>query len=244
MRRCPTFIERRVSDTVYEFKAIAATAAAGSSSDGMAPTTTTTSTTATATVITTTTTSSPRRSDDSGASRVVGRTFVCCVVGTALAVLVALLVLLVQQEWMVYPLGAVAAVGVASAAWSAVSQVTEESVLIIRDFGIQLQAKYVSGAEETTFLDKDRISGVIIHEYIRGASVRYGLAFLMRGDDAGGADHTEHQSACHAPQMPLSFGHVYPGLDNLTRVYRACAEMIHSSSAAAGSSHTGSLWEY
>ena len=235
--RCPTFVERRVSDTVYEFKAVAS----GSSSSTTATTATTTTTSTTATVVTTTTSHRRRvnNSSISSTSRVVGRVFLLCTGGAALLLLMLLLLLL--REWLVYQLCAAVAVGLALVAWLVLSQVTEESVLIIRDFGIQLQAKYVTGAEETTFLDKDRIAGVIIHEYIRGASVRYGLAFLMRGDDTdvqGGAD-----PPAHAPQMPLSFGHVYPGLDNLTRVYRACAEMIHSSSAAAGAG-SGSLWEY
>lgn len=114
------------------------------------------------------------------------------------------------------------------------TQVTEESVLIIRDFGIQLQAKYVTGAEETKFLDKDKISGVIIHEYIRGSSVRYGLAFLVRGGEDGHADLRQQQSS-----LSLSFGHLYPGLENLTKVYRACAEMIQTSanSGTAGSAN-------
>lgn len=33
--------------------------------------------------------------------------------------------------------------------WSFISQVTEESVLIIKDFGIQLRILYRSGSEET-----------------------------------------------------------------------------------------------
>ena len=83
------------------------------------------------------------------------------------------------------------------------------------------------------FLDKDKISGVIIHEYIRGSSVHYGLAFLMRGVDTCDTAVGDHDS--HIPQQPrlsMSFGHVYPGLDNLVKVYRACAEMVHSSSTA------------
>jgi hypothetical protein len=53
----------------------------------------------------------------------------------------------------------------------------------------------------------------------------------MRGgetlDAVGGHDSS------HIPQQPrlsLSFDRVYPGLDNLVKVYRACAEMVQSSS--------------
>ena len=59
------------------------------------------------------------------------------------------------------------------------------------------------------FLDKDKISGVIVHEAIVGSSVKYELAFLMRDE----------------PKLSISFTHLYPGLGNLRRVYKACAEM-------------------
>mmetsp|Transcript_1520 Transcript_1520/g.1661 ORF Transcript_1520/g.1661 Transcript_1520/m.1661 type:complete len:158 (+) Transcript_1520:419-892(+) len=94
------------------------------------------------------------------------------------------------------------------AIWSFYSQVTEESVLIIKDFGIQLRIKYRSGGEETKFLDKDKITGLIVHECIVGSSVRYELAFLMRGES----------------KLSLSFKHLYPGLNDLTRVYKACVK--------------------
>ena len=127
--------------------------------------------------------------------------------------------------------------------WLFSSQVVEESVLIIKDFGIQLRIKYRTGSEETKvfirtlcaltfvvnwptipffifewwynlfaivqFLDKDKISGVIVHEAIVGSSVQYELAFLMRDE----------------PKLSISFAHLYPGLANLRRVYKACAEM-------------------
>ena len=93
-------------------------------------------------------------------------------------------------------------------------------------------------------MDKDKISGVIIHEYIRGSSVHYGLAFLMRGIELCDAAVGDHDS--HIPQQPrlsLSFGHVYPGLDNLVKVYRACAEMVAQSSSTIGGTNLTSPGE-
>jgi hypothetical protein len=58
------------------------------------------------------------------------------------------------------------------------------------------------------FLDKDKITGVIVHECIVGSSVRYELAFLMRDES----------------KLSLSFKHLYPGLKDLTRVYKACVK--------------------
>lgn len=93
---------------------------------------------------------------------------------------------------------------------STLAEVVEESVLIVRDFGIQLQLRHRSGTERNKFLDKDKIEGVIVHECIRGSSVHYQLAFLMK-------DET---------RLSLSFQHLYPGLNQLTRVYAVCLDMI------------------
>lgn len=59
------------------------------------------------------------------------------------------------------------------------------------------------------FLDKDKIVGVIVHETIVGSRIRYELAFLMR-DEA---------------KLSLSFTYLYPGLADLRKVYKACADM-------------------
>jgi hypothetical protein len=193
------FVEKRVSDTVYEFKAIARGSSGATSSTSSS-------------------------SSISSLSRHRGFVFLFCVLVAVVGVAS------MMQDWIAYQLCVVVIIILFLIGWSMLTQVTEESVLIIRDFGIQLQAKYATGAEETKFLDKDKISGVIIHEYIRGSSVRYGLAFLVRGDGEGGVDAHRQQST-----LSLSFGHLYPGLENLTKVYRACAEMIQTSvSSGAG----------
>jgi len=89
------------------------------------------------------------------------------------------------------------------------THIVEESVLVARDFGVQLRQKDASGAEYTKFLDRNKIGSVFIHECIRGSGVTYQLAFLLRGEP--GAEGT----------LSLSFKHVYPGLDALEQVYKA-----------------------
>lgn len=69
-----------------------------------------------------------------------------------------------------------------------------------------MRAKYLFGAEKTEFLDKDRIEGILIHEYFYGSQVNYSLAFLVK----------EHA------RMSLLFKHLYPGFDKLRDVYWAC----------------------
>ena len=117
-RGSPEFIEKRVSDTVYEFKAVARFLGNVSNS-------------------------SSNSNSIHTLSRHRGYVFLFCVV----AFIVSAISLI--QKWITYQLCIVAVVIVCYAGWSLLSQVTEESVLIIRDFGIQLQAKYLTGAEET-----------------------------------------------------------------------------------------------
>ena len=113
------FIEKRVSDTVYEFKAVArflGTVSSANSSSGNSIHT---------------------------LRRHRGYVFLFCVVSFIVSTIS------LMQKWISYQLCIVVVIIVCYAGWSLLSQVTEESVLIIRDFGIQLQAKYLTGAEET-----------------------------------------------------------------------------------------------
>lgn len=81
--------------------------------------------------------------------------------------------------------------------------VKEESIIIIRDFGVQLRIIYLFGSEKTKFLDADRIEGVFIHEYIYGSQCSYCLAFFVKGQET----------------LSLLFKHLYPGFDELRTVY-------------------------
>ena len=83
-----------------------------------------------------------------------------------------------------------------------------ESIIIIKNFGIQLRARYLFGDEKTEFFDNDRISSVFIHEYFYGSQVRYSLAFIVSGQE----------------RMSLLFKHIYPGFENLKRVYHTCKQ--------------------
>ncbi len=87
--------------------------------------------------------------------------------------------------------------------FSHLSYVVEESVLIIRDFGVQLRLKYTSGQEYTKFLYRDKINSIFIHEYIKGSAVYYSLAFTTYGED----------------RINMCFTEVYPGLQALVKIY-------------------------
>jgi hypothetical protein len=105
-----------------------------------------------------------------------------------------------------------------------------ESVLIIKDFGLQLSRKNVFGAEYKRvianilhsvfmvfisvylmqFLDREKISRVFIHEYIEGSSIRYCLAFLIHGDS----------------KLELCYRYAYPGLPALQKIFSMCSEEV------------------
>lgn len=81
--------------------------------------------------------------------------------------------------------------------------IVEESILVIKDFGVQVRSKNLSGTEFTKFLYGDNIRNVFIHEFIGGSSVHYSLAFVLHGE----------------ARLSLCFKHVYPGFSALQRAY-------------------------
>ena len=87
--------------------------------------------------------------------------------------------------------------------------VSEESVLILRDFGIQLRMKYANGSESTRFLERDKIASFFIHEAIVGSRVTYQLAFMLHGEN----------------KLALAFKDVYPGLHSLQTVYMSLKKL-------------------
>ena len=87
-------------------------------------------------------------------------------------------------------------------------EVIEESVLLIKDFGVQIRQKYASGFEEIKFIERAKVEEVIIHEFIQGSAVGFSLAFKVQDSDL----------------LMLTFKNVYPGLDFIKRVYLKCIE--------------------
>lgn len=82
--------------------------------------------------------------------------------------------------------------------------VKEEKITIINGIGIELKLYYSIGAVKTKFIGDSSINAILIHESIHGSGVRYALAFIIQGDK----------------KLTLCFSHVYPGIRNLTIVYK------------------------
>ena len=90
------------------------------------------------------------------------------------------------------------------------NEVIEESVLVIKDFGVQIRQKFASGLEEIKFLERAKVEEVLIHEAIKGSSVGFSLAFQVQDSNL----------------LVLTFKNVYPGLEFIKRAYTKCIEFI------------------
>jgi hypothetical protein len=87
--------------------------------------------------------------------------------------------------------------------------IVEESITIIKQFGIQHRIKYLSGSQRVNFIECTRIEGVFMHEFILGSRVNYCLSFLLKEGS-----------------MALVYRHIYPGIDSLRCVYWTCKKNL------------------
>jgi hypothetical protein len=58
-----------------------------------------------------------------------------------------------------------------------------ESLLVVRDLGIQLKTTYNTGRSQSKFIDKGKILELIINEGITLFQVKFYLAVLVEGED-------------------------------------------------------------
>ncbi|CAG8634002.1 17821_t:CDS:2 [Funneliformis caledonium] len=94
--------------------------------------------------------------------------------------------------------------------WIKLSIVKEESILSIRDVGIQVKTIYVNGRSVSRFIDKSKISDVIINEGINMLQVKFYMAIIVEGQD----------------RMVVVFEHLLPKLNILLKVYRGTRSVI------------------
>ncbi|CAM9500849.1 unnamed protein product [Pylaiella littoralis] len=83
------------------------------------------------------------------------------------------------------------------------SRVREESLLVVRELGVQVTTKYVDGREKSTFLDKAKIKAILINEGITMHRVVFYLAFVVAGRD----------------KMVVAFENLKPRLHILIKIY-------------------------
>eukprot|EP00474_Spongospora_subterranea_P010319 CRZ10777.1 hypothetical protein [Spongospora subterranea] len=64
---------------------------------------------------------------------------------------------------------------------SLMKTVCEETLLVVQELGVQITRKSFSGKESHVFIDKDKISSIVINEGITMFRVIYYMAFIVNG---------------------------------------------------------------
>ena len=108
------------------------------------------------------------------------------------------------------------AVVVALWAWSVRNRVRSESVLVLRDLGIQLQTTFVWGNASFLFVEKERILEILINEGVTCHAVVFYLAVVVKD----------------APDLLLVFPRLQPRLPTLRTVYNHLRQVVFNEDAS------------
>ncbi|CAO3660784.1 unnamed protein product [Umbelopsis vinacea] len=97
--------------------------------------------------------------------------------------------------------------------WIKFTTVKEESILAIRNVGVQVKTTYLSGRSVSHFIERSRICDIIIHEAITMWQVKFYMAIIVARQD----------------RMIVVFEHLLPQLNpTLITVYRGARSMMFS----------------
>lgn len=86
---------------------------------------------------------------------------------------------------------------------------TTETVLFLRDVGIQIETVYANGRKETTFYDRDKIECVVLNESLTTVGCHYYLVVLLRQER----------------DVAIPFENLKPGLKDLLPILRASKDL-------------------
>ncbi|KAF9105614.1 hypothetical protein BGX27_009547 [Mortierella sp. AM989] len=88
--------------------------------------------------------------------------------------------------------------------------VTEETILVIRDVGVQVKTVFLGGRSSSRFIDRSKISDIIINEAITMMHIRVYMAIIVEGED----------------KMVVVFQHLLPRLKELLQAYHGARSII------------------
>ncbi|KAF2077614.1 hypothetical protein CYY_001077 [Polysphondylium violaceum] len=88
--------------------------------------------------------------------------------------------------------------------------VKEESLIVMRELGVQIKRKYFLRPDTLEFIDKNKIQNVIINEGITKHNVIFYMAFIVEGKN----------------KMVLAFEDLIPRLNILLQIYRGTLSVI------------------
>ncbi|CAG8614134.1 12986_t:CDS:2 [Gigaspora rosea] len=98
--------------------------------------------------------------------------------------------------------------------WTKFNIVKQESILSIRDIGIQVETVYINGRTVSRFIERSKISDIIINEGITMLQVKFYMAIIVEGQD----------------KMVVVFQHLLPKYSILIQVYRGTRSIIFNES--------------
>jgi len=93
--------------------------------------------------------------------------------------------------------------------WKA-TEVTEESITIFRELGVQLETRYFWGRRRFRFIEKEFIRSLLLNEGITAWHVVFYLAFVVREER----------------KLTMVFEHLRPCLDDLLRIYQVIYQFL------------------
>jgi hypothetical protein len=90
------------------------------------------------------------------------------------------------------------------------THIQQESILIIKNHGVQFEKLFYSGSKQFHFFDQDALSSVIINEGFRNQQVLYYVAFCLKN--------------CN--EMKLPFERIFPRLADVIDIWIACKTLF------------------
>ncbi|KAG0258541.1 hypothetical protein DFQ27_004601 [Actinomortierella ambigua] len=93
---------------------------------------------------------------------------------------------------------------------SKILMVTEETILVIRDVGVQVKTVYLGGRSVSRFIDRSRIADIIINEAITMMHIRVYMAIIVEGED----------------RMVVVFQHLLPRLNVVLQAYHGARSIL------------------
>jgi len=88
--------------------------------------------------------------------------------------------------------------------------VKEESLLVIRQLGVQLTTKFYSGKEDSQFIDNSKIDAVILNEGITCGDIIFYMAFIVKNKQ----------------KMVVAFKNLRPRLNPLLEIFNTTRTII------------------
>ncbi|EGC37305.1 hypothetical protein DICPUDRAFT_77082 [Dictyostelium purpureum] len=96
--------------------------------------------------------------------------------------------------------------------------VKEESLIVMRELGVQLRRKYILRPERVEFIEKNKIEQIVINEGIAKHNVIFYMAFIVEGKNKA---------------MVLAFEDLIPRIHILLKIYRGTSSFLYTTTSSS-----------